>query len=260
MEPAGVFSVLSKCFSVIDDDEWEAVRAEGAWFDFLESVRRLLAEPEALADSEAQADARVGARPQGSPTRIAPPLSDYLAACELEAVLTPPAAHEKRAFAAAHFTGGLAQTALPVESLYRDERGWLRKACRQRDAGGESGSYMGPTARYMQAQCDALGLSVPQEFGAWPDHLSLELDMVAVLLRSGMAKAACGFAAERFAWLSVYRMRLLELGDEALFYVALIDLIVGIVSELPEASSGLWSYGSIDASEQEGRRQCQRML
>ena len=72
-----------------------------------------------------------------------------------------------------------------------------------------------------------------------PDHLALELDLVAVLLRSGMDAEARQFVAERFDWLTDYRLKLLKLDDDARFYISLVDVILGICAEQrAESESG----------------------
>ena len=63
---------------------------------------------------------------------------------------------------------------------------------------------------------------------ACPDHLALELDLLAVMLRSSMNRQAEVFFLERFDWLTEYRRRLVDLGSDADFYVGLIDVIMGI--------------------------------
>ena len=93
---------------------------------------------------------------------------------------------------------------------------------------------LGTSARYMSALAEQLGFGIPSEFSDCPDHLALELDMVAVLLRSGMVDEARTFLSERFNWLTAYRMRLINLGSEANFYVCLCDLLIGIVAEQAE--------------------------
>ena len=86
----------------------------------------------------------------------------------------------------------------------------------------------------MSALAERLGFGIPSEFSDCPDHLALELDMVAVLLRSGMVDEARTFLSERFNWLTAYRRRLINLGSEANFYVCLCDLLIGIVAEQVE--------------------------
>ena len=137
---------------------------------------------------------------------------------------------EKRQFAARHFTGGLPESALPIESLYVN----TAKAGDLLSPVDGKGMYLGTSARYMSALAEQLGFGIPSEFSDCPDHLALELDMVAVLLRSGMVDEARTFLSERFNWLTAYRRRLINLGSEANFYVCLCDLLIGIVAEQAE--------------------------
>ena len=131
-------------------------------------------------------------------------------------------------FAARHFTGGLPQSAIPVESLYTD---WNTPDNVNPLIGKQKGLYLGASARYMRALIEQLGLEVPAEYADCPDHLALELDLVAVLLRSGMDAEARQFVAERFDWLTDYRLKLLKLDDDARFYISLVDVILGICAE-----------------------------
>ena len=101
------------------------------------------------------------------------------------------------------------------------------------------GMYQGDSARYMRDLVERMGMRVPPEFSACPDHLALELDLAAVLLRSGMRDAARQFVLERFSWLTAYRMRLLE------FYIGLVDVLVGMREHLA-LTSGAGEQG-VDA-------------
>mgnify|MGYP003285251849 FL=1 len=82
-----------------------------------------------------------------------------------------------------------------------------------------------------------LGLELPESLAAYPDHLSLELDMVSVLLEAGRTDDARQLFLERSAWLTAYRLKLVALGEEALFYLALIDVLLGVRAQL-EADEG----------------------
>ncbi|WP_235904795.1 molecular chaperone TorD family protein [Eggerthella guodeyinii] len=214
MEDEVMFSVLSACFAPVDEDEWKRVVAGTAWPDFLDAARRAL-----------QDDGALGTSPTPiSEARRRCPLQDFLSVGEVDALFRPPSYEEKRAFAARHFTGGLPESAMPVESLYRLRPvGAPSSPLARRD-----GSYMGDSASYMQDLVERLGLEVPPQFAACPDHLALELDLLAVLLRSGLQSEARTFLAERFAWLTAYRMRLLALKDDASFYIGLVDVLMGI--------------------------------
>ena len=197
MECDEVFTVLSICFAPVERDEWEQLVDSALWSDFLDAVARCGSQGEAaLADRDPMA----------------------------RALLAPPSYDEKRAFAARHFTGGLPESAVPVESLYT---AWSNGSLPS-PFSKAGGMYQGDAARYLRDLVERLGLEVPPQFAACPDHLALELDLLAVLLRSGLQSEARTFLAERFAWLTAYRMRLLALKDDASFYIGLVDVLMGI--------------------------------
>ena len=130
---------------------------------------------------------------------------------------------------------------MPAESLYTT---WSNGPLPSPFSKAE-GMYQGDSARYMRDLVERMGMRVPPEFSACPDHLALELDLAAVLLRSGMRDAARQFVLERFSWLTAYRMRLLELADDARFYIGLVDVLVGMREHLA-LTSGAGEQG-IDA-------------
>lgn len=219
-----MFTVLSACFAPVEKDEWEQLTARPIWSDFLDAARRAL-QDDGLLGASVSPMARV---------RTRCPLQEFLSAGEVKALFAPPTYDEKRAFAARHFTGGLPVSAMPVESLYT---AWSNGALPSPFSRCE-GMYQGDSARYLQDVVERMGMQVPAAFAAYPDHLSLELDLAAVLLRAGMREAACQFLTERLAWLTAYRLRLLELdGEDARFYVGLVDVLVGIRAQLSTTES-----------------------
>lgn len=223
MDDAAVFSVLSKCFACVSEDEWERLTAPHAWDDFLGSVRFILQNGGSLGGDLSQVERARSNRA---------PLQDFLADGEVDALFCPPTYHEKQQFFARHFTGGLPESALPIESLYTpwDDAGAASPF------GKRDGMYLGRSARYMSALIEQLGLSVPSEYSDKPDHLALELDVVAVMLRSGMTSEARVFLGERFGWLTDYRRKLIKLGREASFFACLVDVLIGICAEQEECS------------------------
>lgn len=219
------FSVMSKCFAPVSEEEWGRLTRGRCWSDFLDAARRLL-----------QDDSPLGAAScSGRRVRWLCPLQDFLSVGEVDALFAPPSWNERVAFAARHFTGGLPESALPVESLYRPG-GRSAADARFGAAGGRmaqpgaGGAYDGDAARYMRTLIARMGLAFPPEFAACPDHLALELDLVAVMLRSGMTHQAQSFLVERLAWLASYRMRLVLLEDDARFYIGLVDVLLGVWS------------------------------
>lgn len=220
MEYDELFRVLSTCFAPVEKKEWEQLTAGAMWTDFLDATRRIL-----------QDDGTFGA-PKSPIARVRAtshcPLQEFLSAGEVKALFAPPTHEEKQQFAARHFTGGLPDSAMPVESLYVS---WSQGTADSPFSRVE-GMYCSDAARYMKELIERMGMQVPGEFAAYPDHLALELDLVAVMICSGMQDNAREFLAERFAWLTAYRMRLLELEDKAPFYVGLVDVILGIRAQL----------------------------
>lgn len=201
---ADVLTTISHCFASVDRDVWEAEAAFGAWTGFLSGCSAALTPVEGRACV----------------------LENWLSQPEVDALKNPPTFAQKNAFAAHHFTGGLPGSAVPVESLYRP---WATRASAAPMA-GRTGFYGGDSAAYMKNLIERMGMKVPREFAACPDHLALEADMAALLLRAGGEEQAREFVVERFAWLTSYRLKLLSLGDEAHFYVALVDVLSGLAS------------------------------
>ncbi len=133
----------------------------------------------------------------------------------LKRLETPPTFEEKRRFAALHFTGGLPSSAQPIESLYVPCEG--------------TGviEYCGKSARYMRDLVRSMGSEVPQAFSDCPDHLSLELEISAHLLKHD-AQSAREFISNRFAWLGSYAQRLSSIEADASFYAAAVG-VLGVV-------------------------------
>lgn len=230
MEDAAVFSTLAQCFGPVGEDEWAELTDSAQWSDFLAGARRLVQDDRPLGTES---------RPTlGLRARL--PLQEFLSGRELSALFAPPGYQEKSEFAARHFTGGLPDSAVPVESLYQP-------AYPDRPGVPAGGGYLGDAALYVRDVVDDLGLEVPPAFAACPDHLALELDLVAVLLRSGMEAPALAFLAERFGWLTAYRARLLELDEDASFYIGLIDLIMGIVAQQEPFEEGALNGCAMDS-------------
>lgn len=105
---------------------------------------------------------------------------------------------------------GMPLAALPVESLYKP---W--SAAPGNVFGAQRGLYLGDSARHIQAVCAELELDVPERYAAMPDHLSLLLDLLALFVESGNARAAADMVVDHFDWLGDYDAALARKADKA---------------------------------------------
>lgn len=223
IDDARLFAMLAQCFGPVERDEWERTTGADEWQSLIARLRTLIQQPGAWGAAEAPA-ARV---------RRSSPLQEFLSLREVDALFAPPSYDEKQGFAARHFTGGLPESALPIESLYVE---WTHDPARSPFA-HQKGLYSADTALYMRDLLASLGLDLPESLAAYPDHLSIELDAVSLLLEAGRADDARQLFLERSAWLTSYRLKLVALKDEALFYLALVDALLGIRAQLEAAVS-----------------------
>ena len=174
-EPMGddlVFSVASRCFWHIGEDEWADIADKDIWAQFVEAL------------------VRMGAR-RGAPY--------------MRQLATPPRWEAFRV-AQRRFVGGLPSSAVPVESLYATPDQMI-----VRDPSGKRAYWLQQPALYMRQLIERLGMEVPREFHDCPDHLALELDMASTLLASGASDQAADFIAARLGWLARYRARIAEI-------------------------------------------------
>ncbi len=161
------------------------------------------------------------------------PFQEYLADDEVSALFTPPSFEEAADFAARRFAGACGRGGSGRVALrHVDERS------RARAFAGRTGLYLSDVALYMRDLLASLGLSAPRRFPPRP-IISLELEVVSYLLDAGKTREACEFLIERFEWLTVYRLKLVEVGREAVFFLAIVDALLGVracVSELYEGT------------------------
>lgn len=208
---AGVFSTLATLFAPMTRDEWTETTTGTPWQSFVDELRRLSGEG-------------IGCSRASSLLRRPAALRECLSSEEVRTLYAPPTFEEHRDFAARHFTGGLPASALPIESLYT---AWTNDP-RRSPFSETKPMHQGDAALYMRALLDSLGLAIRDDVDLAPDHISLELSTIAELLDSAMTEEARLFLVERFSWLTDYRARLLDIGKEAIFYIALVDAILCI--------------------------------
>lgn len=222
IDDARLFAMLAQCFGPVARDEWDRTTGDDEWQALIARLRVLIQQPGAW-----------GAAAPAVRAHRAVPLQEFLSEREVDALFAPPTFDEKRTFAARHFTGGLPESAQPIESLYVE---WTSDPKRS-PFEHKKGLYSADTALYMRDLVADLGLALPESLAAYPDHLSLELDMVSFLLEAGRADDARQLFLERSAWLTAYRLKLVALGNEALFYLAIVDALLGIRAQLEAAES-----------------------
>lgn len=99
-------------------------------------------------------------------------------------------------------SGGMPLAVLPIESLCKP---WATPDGRSRN---ENGAYQGKTARHVCDLCSEIGLQIPHEFQAMPDHLSLLLELLSIFIEAENFDSALAFAEGHFDWLLNYKDRL----------------------------------------------------
>lgn len=103
---------------------------------------------------------------------------------------------------------GMPLAAMPVESLYK---AW---SAQQGNAfGATRGLYLGDPARHLDAVYRQLGIDVPAAFASMPDHLTLELELLAMLLVAENEPAARQLASDHLDWLADYDAALADRAD-----------------------------------------------
>ena len=149
---------------------------------------------------------------------------------------------------------GMPLAAMPVESLYK---AW---STQQGNAfGATRGLYLGDPARHLSQVYRELAIEVPAEFASMPDHLTLELELLALLLDAGNGEAARQLAADHLDWLCEYDAALADRADmvahnEALPSVRRRNLLDGIAFLRARAADGGRSARLRERRRRRGRR------
>lgn len=111
---------------------------------------------------------------------------------------------------------GMPLAAMPVESLYKP---WSAQAGNA--FGASRGLYLGDPARHLDDVYRALAIDVPGAFASMPDHLTLELELMAMLLVAGNERAVRELATDHLDWLDDYDAALAVRADMVAQNVAL---------------------------------------
>ena len=94
-----------------------------------------------------------------------------------------------------------------AESFYKP---WTQDPLCHLPFGREKGFLLGDSALHMQALFENLGLEVPEEFRACPDHLALEMEFLSLLYRWSADRAIKRFIEDHLDWLPQLKEKLSE--------------------------------------------------
>ena len=212
-----VINIMAKCFVIPEDREWEQISSQRIWPDFLTTLKTMLREG-------------ITAEVCWRPFQQEAALQDYLNHEEISALFSPPSYLELKAFSRRHFIGGMPTSAMPVESLHHTPTAAQRLSADPvaLTSSAEKPSFNSEVALYMRDLISSLGLTSSDLSNSYPDHLSIELEVLSYLVEQKSRAQAELFLVERFAWLTTYRQRLLALGQEARFHLAIVDALLDI--------------------------------
>ncbi|WP_232050929.1 molecular chaperone TorD family protein [Arabiibacter massiliensis] len=124
---------------------------------------------------------------------------------EQHEALALPSWEERSTFQNELLMSGMPFAAMPVESLYKP---W--SALAGNAYGATRGLYLGDSAQHMKDVYQALAIEVPAAFASMPDHLTLELELLAMFLMAGNEAAARDVARDHFDWLGEYDAALVD--------------------------------------------------
>jgi len=118
----------------------------------------------------------------------------------------------------------------PVESIYKP---WTEDPEAEVPMAGQKGYFYGDPALHMRHLYDELGITLPSEYAGMPDHLTLELEFLALLFETGEPEAARLFIREHLNWLGDFRTELEETprGER---YAQLVAWLEDILRQEPE--------------------------
>ena len=166
----------------------------------------------------------------------------------------PPAYEDYRHFFNCILTPGYPGALVPVESLYKSRQGSGAVS------DGALGCYLSDSARHMRAVCANLGVEIPDEFAAVPDHLVLLLELNEFLRDHAPAQDARSFARSHFDWLEHYRKalgaRLRNEDDAALVRMgAFYDALLGSLERFVFEEGGTIPVGEAGNGENRRRKE-----
>lgn len=127
------------------------------------------------------------------------------------------------------FMGVTKPYAPPVESVYKV---WTTDPTAEISIAKSKGYFYGDAALHIRHLFEQFQIEVPDEYKNMPDHLTLELEFLAYLIKSDTRDFARQFILDHLDWLNDFRRELKPLENSQL-YVEVTNVIISTIkSEL----------------------------
>jgi len=204
VETLDIFSLL---YRRCDEKEWLTMVTPETWKEFLGNLDIAL---RATQDKDYAADK--GNSQQRPQTSHLP-----------ESLKEPPSYADFAAFSNSHYIGGLQQSILAVESLYRT---WTAMDGAQLVFSHETGFYDSDSAQHMRHLYKSLDIQLDPQNILPPDHLSLLLGFLSLLVEYSPAQDVNAFIVEHLDWLPLLYTTIQERAPQALWLLALTDVLI----------------------------------
>lgn len=119
------------------------------------------------------------------------------------------------------FSGVVTPFVLPVESVYKQ---WTTDPSAMLGIAKQKGYLMGDSAIHMRHLYEKFGVSIPKEYEFMPDHLTLQLEFLALLQKNKAIDEGKQFIDDHLDWLPDMSAELKYVDDGA-FYLYITELL-----------------------------------
>lgn len=123
------------------------------------------------------------------------------------------------------FIGPNEPFAPPIESLYKQ---WTDDASASVSFAKQKGYFFGDPALHVQYLYQQFRLELPDEYKPIPDHLTLLLEFLVLLVDHGSADSIQQFITDHFDWLEDFMAELMK-AEQSTFYVSITQLVNQLV-------------------------------
>jgi len=142
---------------------------------------------------------------------------------------TAPTYREYRYFADSHFVGGLFSSVIAVESLYRT---WTSLPDRQLAFDSLQGFYDSDSAAHMRFLYKNLGIDGAAYSQLPPDHLSLLLSFLGLLLENAQPRDTITFINEHLDWIGNLLHTIRACHESPDWMIAITELLIAYLENL----------------------------